>query len=161
MLYYGRAIDYTILPALNQIGSQQAQPTIKIKDKIQRLLDYVNTYKNAKVRFYASDMQLLVDSDASFLVLPKAKSRVAGYFRLANTSEADITHTNGAILIECKAIRNVVTSAAEAETHAIFHNARTSIPLRYLLIEMGHTQQPVPIKTDKSTTSAFVNNIYR
>ena len=75
-------------------------------------------------------MQLLVDSDASFLVLPKAKSRVAGYFRLSNTSEADITHTNGAILIECKAIRNVVTSAAEAETHAIFHNARTSIPLR-------------------------------
>ena len=26
-LYYGRAIDYTILPALNEIASEQASPT--------------------------------------------------------------------------------------------------------------------------------------
>ena len=28
-LYYGRAIDYTILPALNEIATAQAQPTEK------------------------------------------------------------------------------------------------------------------------------------
>ena len=44
-LYYARAIDSTMLPALNQIGSQQAQPTVKLKEKIQRLLDYAYTIK--------------------------------------------------------------------------------------------------------------------
>ena len=72
LLYYARALDSTMLPALNDIGSQQALPTEKVKQKIQQLLDYANTYKNLFVRFYASDMQLHVDTDAAFLVVPKA-----------------------------------------------------------------------------------------
>ena len=60
-----------MLPALNQIGAQQAQLTQLILKKIQRLIDYANTYQHAYVRFYASHMQLLVDSDAAYLVLPK------------------------------------------------------------------------------------------
>ena len=43
-LYYGRAVDYSTLPALNDIASAQAQPTIKTKQKAQRLMDYVHTY---------------------------------------------------------------------------------------------------------------------
>ena len=39
LLYYGRAIDCTILPALNQIATNQATPTIKTKQAIHRLLD--------------------------------------------------------------------------------------------------------------------------
>ena len=83
-LYYARALDSTMLPALNQIASQQAQPTQRVLTKVQRLLDYANTYSQAYVRFYASDMQLMIDSDAAYLVLPKARSRIAGYFRLSN-----------------------------------------------------------------------------
>ena len=48
-------------------------------------MKYANTYQRAYVRFYASDMQVMVDSDAVYLVLPKSRSRIAGYFRLANT----------------------------------------------------------------------------
>ena len=33
-LYYARAIYSTMLPALNQIGAQQAQPTQKIRKKL-------------------------------------------------------------------------------------------------------------------------------
>ena len=80
-LYYTRALESTILTALNDIVSQQALPTVKVKQKIQQLLDYANTYKNAYVRFYTSDMQLHVKIDAAFLILPKIRSRVAGYFR--------------------------------------------------------------------------------
>ena len=43
LLYYGRAIDYSILPALNEIASEQAQPTQQTKKKAQRLMDYVAT----------------------------------------------------------------------------------------------------------------------
>ena len=81
-LYYAQALDNTMLPALNDIATQQAQPTQKVKQKVQQLLDYANTYKNVFVRFFASDMQLQINSDAAFLVLPKARSCIAGYFCL-------------------------------------------------------------------------------
>ena len=136
-LYYARALDSTMLTALNDIGIQQAHPTVKVKDKLQTLMDYANTYPNVFLRFYASDMQLHVDTDAAYLVLPKAKSRIAGYYRLLNkdTTKYD---KNGAIMIEYRTIRNVVTSTAEAETHGVFYNAKQTIPLRYVLEQLGH-----------------------
>ena len=97
--------------------------------------------------FFASDMQLTVDLDAAFLVLIKARSRVAGYFRFLNHPSTNRKYNhNIAILIECRAICNVVTSVAETETHGIHHNARIAVPIRHLLFEIGHPQLPVPIK---------------
>ena len=52
----------------------------------------------------------------------------------------------------------MVTSAAEAEISALFHNAKTAIPLRRLLIALGHPQPPTPIKVDNTTANAFVQN---
>ena len=85
---------------------------------------------------------------------------IAGYFRLSNALTTPSTpHDNGAILIECKTIRNVVTSAAEAETHGVFHNAKQAIPIRHILNAIGHPQiAPTPIKTDNSTSAGYVNN---
>ena len=78
-------------------------------------MDYTNTYSQAYVRFYANDMQLMIDSDAAYLVLPNARSRIAGYFRLANKVSRKYKYKdNGAILIECHTLRHVVSSAAEA-----------------------------------------------
>ena len=159
LLYYARAIDASILPALNSIGTQQAQPTEKTKENLQHLLDYVATYPNVILRYYASDMILKVDSDAAYLVLPKARSRIAGYFRLENrTQQLRKDRPNGPILIECKTLRRVVTSAAEAETSGVFTNAQTSIPIRYILTQMGHPQPPTPLKTDNTTTRAYTYN---
>ena len=50
-----------------------------------------------------------------------------------------------------------MSSAAEAETNGVFHNAKIALPLRQLLIEMGHPQPPTIIHTDNSTTHGFVN----
>ena len=47
-LYYGQAIEYTILPALNDISSTQAQPTKKTKEKMERLMEYLYTYTAVK-----------------------------------------------------------------------------------------------------------------
>ena len=144
-----------MLPALSDIGTQQAQPTVKVLDKIQQLLDYANTYKHVYLCFYASDMQLHVDTDAAFLVLPKARSRIAGYFRLlSNNKYVD----NGPILIECRTLRSVVTSDAESETHGVFHNEKKVLPIRHILKEIGHPQHsPTPIRTDNSTSAGYVN----
>ena len=53
-----------------------------MKEKCERLLDYVATYPNSILRFYASDIILTGGSDAAYLVLPKARSRAAGIFIL-------------------------------------------------------------------------------
>eukprot|EP00957_Ditylum_brightwellii_P134865 10282321-Ditylum_brightwellii.AAC.1 len=47
------------------------------------IMDFFHTYPNARLSFFAGDMQLRVDSDAAYLVMPAAKSRIAGYFFLS------------------------------------------------------------------------------
>ena len=108
------------------------------------------------VRFYASDMQLAVNTDAVFLVLPKARSHIAGYFRLLNDPKGPRKYyvDNGPILIECRTLRSVVSSAAESETHGTFHNAKQALPIIFKLEQMGHKQiYPTPIRTDNSTSA--------
>ena len=46
------------------------------------LLDNLSTYPQTKLRFYKGNMKLYIESDAAYLVLPGAKSRIAGYFYL-------------------------------------------------------------------------------
>ena len=58
LLYYGRTLDNTILPALNELSITQSKPTVKTLQKCKKLLDYVATYPNVYLRFYASDMNL-------------------------------------------------------------------------------------------------------
>ena len=83
-LNYARAIDNTIITALNKIVAKQTNPTESTARKIKMLLDYLHTYPNAKIRFYRSDMILYVDSDAVYLVAEKAKSHIAGYYYCSN-----------------------------------------------------------------------------
>ena len=100
----------------------------------------------------------MIDSDAAYLVLPKARSRIAGYFRLGNKPSNKYKYKdNGAILIECHTLRHVVSSAAEAETKGVFQNAKLSLPIHHMLIAMGHPQDSTPIATDNTTTTAFVH----
>ena len=70
MLYYTRAVDPSMYPALNKVSLTQAKPTTQTLDKYHRLLDYVSTHPRATIRYHASDMILNVDLDAAYLVLP-------------------------------------------------------------------------------------------
>ena len=53
-------------------------------------------------------------------------------------------------------MKNVMSSAAEAEIGALFINSRQAIPARRILEEMGHKQPPTPIQTDNTTALGFV-----
>ena len=53
-------------------------------------------------------------------------------------------------------IRNITTSAADAEIGALYINSSQAIPARHLLEEMGHKQSPTPIQTDNTTVLGFV-----
>lgn len=98
-------------------------------------------------------MQLVVDSDAAYLVLPEAKSRIAGHFYLSNTQRKP----NGPLHVLCKVLRHVTSSAAETETAAMFHNAQLAIFIRRILEQIGHKQHPTKLITDNSTAATFTN----
>ena len=107
-------------------------------------------------------MILHVVSDAVYLVLSRARSRLAGHFSLS--SDTNLTRTirpNAPILTECKTIQHMVTSAAEAETAAIFHNAQVARPIRSMLKALGHPQPPTHVKTDNATATAFIHQTMR
>ena len=163
-LYYARAVDPSILPALNEIATQQSAPTLETNKKVSMLMDYLNTYPNAKLRYYAGDMILKVDSDAAYLVLPNAKSRVAGHFYLEATPHAQKAYPgkkNAPILTECHTLKNVVSSAAEAECGGVFHNCIVAIGIRNTLQEMNHPQKKTVVTTDNTTASSFVHSAMR
>ena len=69
-----------MLPALNNISSQQVKPTATTQAKVERLMDHAAMYLDAYLRYYASDILLNINSDASYLVLPNARIRITGYY---------------------------------------------------------------------------------
>ena len=156
LLYYGRAVDSTILVALSTIASAQATPTTDTMRKTKQLLDYVATHPDAILSFKASDMILAVHSDASYLSEAQARSRAGGHFFCSTNS--DEPPNNGAILNISQIIKAVMSSAAEAELGALYINTREAVPLRHLLGEMGHKQPPTPIQTNNSTALGVVTN---
>jgi hypothetical protein len=82
VLYYSRAVDPTVLMALNYIATEQTAATKKMKSAAGQLLDYLASHPDAKIRFQASDMILHIHSDASYLSVSKARSRLGVLFYL-------------------------------------------------------------------------------
>ena len=159
LLYYARAVDPTILLALNDIASQQAKPTEQTRKRVHQLLDYMATHPDAVVRFRKSAMILNIHSDASYLSASNARSRASGYFFLGDLpTDKKPIFLNGAIQVLCTVLRLVAASAAEAELGALFHNAQEGKILRLTLEEMGHPQPPTPIHIDNTTAVGIVNN---
>jgi hypothetical protein len=52
-------------------------------------------------------------------------------------------------------MREVLSSAAETELGALFHNGKKACPLRIALDEMGHPQPATPMATDDNTASGI------
>ena len=55
-------------------------------------------------------------------------------------------------------MREVVSSATEAESAGIFYNGKEACPIRTTLEELGFEQGPTPIQTDSSTASGIAND---
>ena len=86
-------------------------------------------------------MQLAIDSDAAYLVAPKARSRIAGFYYFKHNPNGNIqSPSSHPVLVECQCLRHVVSSAAEAETAGLFYNAQHAISIRRTLTAIGHPQ---------------------
>ena len=85
-------------------------------------------------------MVLMVDSNAVYLVMPNVKSRIAAYFQLSDyPTKTNNPKLNGAILVVCKALKNIVSSSAKCKTVGLFYNAQMAIPIRYMLEKLNYT----------------------
>jgi hypothetical protein len=76
VLYYTRAVDPTVLMPLNDIATEQKKATERIQAATNQLLDYLATHPDATIRYHASYMILHIHSDASYLSVSNARSRL-------------------------------------------------------------------------------------
>ena len=107
-------------------------------------------------------MVLHIDSDAAYLLMKEGRSVYAEKFYLSDwprdKPNLPSTKRNGPILTTCKTIRNIFSSAVEAETTGKFCNAKEGVAILPSLIGLVHKQPPTSHKTDNSTTDGFVNS---
>ena len=111
-MYYARAVNDTMLHALNCPSKQINCGTKQTKAALKHFLDYCYNNPNAVKLYVANNMILFIDSYAAYLVQPEAKSRAGGLFYLGNKNSKLM---KGSIAILPKIIIFVMVSAAEAE----------------------------------------------
>ena len=124
-LYYVRVDDNNVLVTLNSIGIQQSALIEVTKANTQHLLDHLVTHPNHALRYYVSKMILHIDSDAAYLVEPKA------LFYLSTHHNPKL---NRPVYCLCILIKNVRTLAAESELGVLLLNSTHAILIRNKLI---------------------------
>ena len=107
-LFYGRAVDPTILTALSELSSNQATAMEPTKCACHQFLDYCASHPNDSIRYHASNMVLKLHSDSSYLNALRAHSKQGGHLYPGNKTDPDIL--NGTIL-NLTAIMKMVLSS--------------------------------------------------
>jgi len=167
-LYYARALDNTMLPAIGSIATSLTTSSYRdLAFRINQFLDYAATHPAAKLTYEKSDMHLWVDTDASYLNESKARSRGGGYHQLTEKPKLPITpdqpkpRRNAPIHVHSKIIDAVMSSVQEAETGSGFNNAVEAVPERQTLDELGHIQGPTPLQFDNKSATGIMNDTVR
>jgi hypothetical protein len=100
-------------------------------------------------------MVLAVNSNASYLSKPKARSRAGGHFFLS--SNTPVPPNNGSVFNIAHIIKNVMSLATKAELAGLYIMARKAVFIRLTLKELGHKQPPTPLQTDNAMADAVIN----
>ena len=159
-LYYARAVDCTMLHALNDLATRTHNGTQETMTALTHFLNYCATNPDSVVTHRASDMILHNHSDAAYLVASEARSRAGGFTYLGNNKN-NMQIINGSISVIAKIIKSVMSSAAESEVGALFMNAREILPLRMTCEELGYPQPATPMRTDNNTADGIINGTFQ
>ena len=127
---------------------------------VEEVLDYVATHHDAKIKYHASDMQLvLVHKDSSYLNDHKAQSNcdwcfILGWYQPDNAP----LQLNVCLLVAVGLLKIVALSVAESKLGGLFYNAPDGTILRLTLNEMGHPQsEATPIYVNSMTAVGNTN----
>ena len=164
LLYYLIAVNSTMLATLGSISAQQAKGTEQTYANTLWLLNYAATHPDGAICYPTSDMILHIHSDASYLSKPCACSCAGGHYFLGDI-RPDISKPpttlpclNGPIHSIFRIMSNVMVLAVEAEIGATYINGQEAVPIRTLLLKLGHPQPATPIQVDNSTSDGFAND---
>ena len=91
-------------------------------------MDYVATNPKATIVYTPNYMILKAHTDALYQSEPGVKSRFEGHFYIGKKPSHSTT-TNGPLLNTASILRNLISSAAEAEYGGMFMNAKATLPL--------------------------------
>ena len=158
--YYAAAVDPTMIVAISRLSSQQAKPTVAIWNEALHFLQYAATHPDAEIVYHASDMQLRVISDASYLSETGSRSRAGGVHYLGWHSDVPPRNMplNGGVLFLSRILPTVCSSAAEAEYGALFLNGGEANNEQAILEFMGYPQGIIPIIGDNQCAIGIANN---
>lgn len=154
-LFYSRAIDSTMLTALNKISTQQSAPSKQTLVEVERFLQYAKQYPESSVTITASKMQLHAHSDASYQSESQARSRAAGIIYLGDGPSSKIC---GIVDIFSVIIPTVCSAVAEAEYAALFLTGHAATSIRHTLLDLGYPQGPTTIICDNTCAVGIANN---
>ena len=155
MLYYARAVDYTMLPAVTAISSDQAHATAATLEDVNRLLAYAASYPDNQLVLTACDMVLHMQSDGSHLSRSRSRGVAGGIAYFGNAGEP--THINGAIHVHSCILDVVVASVAECEYASLYMLARIGVWLRTIACALGYPQPPTTIFCDNACAVGIAN----
>ena len=156
VLFYARAIDYTMLTAVNHVSTLQSNPTQKVMQRAERIFEYAAAHPNNQLVLRGCDMVLHIQSDASYLSRLNARSVAGGIFYLGNKDQPELT--NGAILAVSSVIDVVVSAVSEAEYAAAFQMAQTGVWLRQILTSMNYPPPATYMLGDNKLAVGLANN---
>ena len=71
------------------------------------------------------------------------------------------TPANGPIHAECRILKHMVATAAEAEVRGLFQNGQKTVPLRITPHELGFTLPPTQIKKENFAAKGIVTSTVR
>jgi hypothetical protein len=84
---------------LDDIATEQTKATEKTQAATNQMLDYLATHPDATIRYHASDMILHIHSDASYLSVSNARSRLGGSVFFWETNPPSKKHLTGPSLM--------------------------------------------------------------
>ena len=128
-LYYAQAIYCTMLTALSVIATKQAAPMATTLKNTNQFLDDDATNDKAVLTYKVSNMVLTVNSNASYLNEPQARSMAGEHFFMYTMFPSN----NGMIHNTAQVIKAVMLSAAEVELGALYINAKFAAPIRHTI----------------------------
>ena len=158
LLYYARAVDYSMLPAVAALSALQSLPTTATISKMERLLGYAAAFPNASLTIRPSDMLLRIHSDASHLSRPKSGS-VAGGFHYLGTS--DPLFLNAGIHCHSTLIPVVTAAVSESEYAGVFANGQIAVDEVRALGSLGYPQPPPVILCDNECAVGLATDTVR
>jgi hypothetical protein len=141
---------------ISAIALLSSKPTEDTMQQALQLLDCLATQEDAVLSYHASNMVLAVHSDASYSSKPKAQSQAGGHFFLS--SNTTVPPNNGANLNIAHIIKNIMSSATEAEVAGLNIMSCKAIYIRIILEELGHAQPPTTLQTYNAMADGVINS---